>query len=349
MHYGTSFIIAFSITAILLFELKPLALRIGLVDQPNNERKHHKGKIPMIGGIAMFCGFMLALLTLDQPLTGLRTLIGGASILIIVGVLDDFHDLSAKIRFIAQIFVGLLMSINGEVILNDLGAIGLNTVPVELGYFLALPLTILAVIMAINAVNMVDGIDGLAGGLSLITISALSFISWKAGLEQMFSILVLLIATVLAFLRFNLRYLGQLRAKVFMGDAGSMFLGFVIVWFLISLSQGEQRAMPPVTVLWIFALPLLDTGTITIRRLLKGKSPFAADREHLHHLLLDTGLTVTKTLLIILGLAICFALIGLLGLYLGVQENIMFWAFIGIFTIYFFISQHYLAQKKLSN
>ena len=345
MHYGTSFIIAFSITAILLFELKPLALRIGLVDEPDNERKHHKGKIPMIGGIAMFCGFMLALLTLDQPLTGLRTLIGSAAILIIVGVLDDFHDLSTKIRFIAQIFVGILMSTNGGVILNDLGAIGFSAAPIELGY-LALPITILAVIMAINAVNMVDGIDGLAGGLSLITLTALSLISWKAGLEQALSILVLLIGTVLAFLRFNLRYLKQIRAKVFMGDAGSMFLGFMIVWFLISLSQGEQRAMTPVTVLWIFALPLLDTATITIRRLLQRKSPFAADREHLHHLLLDAGFTVTNTLLIMLGLATSFALIGIISLESGIQESIMFWTFMGIFTIYLFICQHHSSQHK---
>ena len=345
MHYGISFIIAFLITAILLFELKPLALRIGIVDEPNNERKHHQGKIPMIGGIAMFCGFMLALLTLNQPLTGLRSLIGGAAILIIVGVLDDFHDLSAKIRFLAQIFVGILMSTNGGVILNDFGAIGFSAAPIELGY-LALPLTILAVIMAINAVNMVDGIDGLAGGLSLITLSALSFISWKAGLEPTFSILLLLIATVLAFLRFNLPFFGQLRAKIFMGDAGSMFLGFMIVWFLISLSQGEQRAMTPVTVLWIFALPLLDTGSITIRRILKGKSPFAADREHLHHLLLDAGFTVTNTLLIMLGLATSFALIGLIGLYSGIQESIMFWTFMGIFTIYLFICYYYSSLKK---
>ena len=344
MHYGISFIIAFLITAILLFELKPLALRIGLVDQPN-ERKHHQGKIPMIGGIAMFCGFMLALLTLNQPLTGLRSLIGGAAILIIVGVLDDFHDLSAKIRFLAQIFVGFLMSTNGGVILNDFGAIGFSAASIELGY-LALPLTILAVIMAINAVNMVDGIDGLASGLSLITLSALSFISWKAGLEPTFSILLLLIATVLAFLRFNLPFFGQRRAKIFMGDAGSMFLGFMIVWFLISLSQGEQRAMTPVTVLWIFALPLLDTGSITIRRIIKGKSPFAADREHIHHLLLDAGFTVTKTLLIILAVATCFALIGLIGLYLGIQESIMFWTFMGIFTIYLFICQHHSSKHK---
>jgi undecaprenyl-phosphate alpha-N-acetylglucosaminyl 1-phosphatetransferase len=194
--------------------------------------------------------------------------------------------------------------------------------------------------MAINAINMVDGIDGLAGGLTLITLSTLALISWMAGLEYSLNILLLLIASVLAFLIFNLRYPGQPKAQVFMGDAGSMSLGFIVAWFLISLSQGEQRAMTPVTALWIFALPLLDTATTSIRRLLKGRSPFKADRAHFHHLLLDAGLTVTQTLLIILGSAIGLALIGLMGLYLGVSEAIMFLAFIGIFALEFVFCWH---------
>ncbi len=138
----TSLIIAFSVTAILLHELKPLALRIGLVDHPN-ARKQHKGKIPLIGGIAMFCGFMLALLILDQPLSGLRDLAAGASILMIIGILDDFHDLPHKTRFLAQILVAVLIIAEGGVILNDLGAIGWGPGDQELGY-LALIILFLA-------------------------------------------------------------------------------------------------------------------------------------------------------------------------------------------------------------
>lgn len=340
----TSLIIAFSITAILLHELKPLALRINLVDHPDDDRKHHEGKIPLIGGIAMFCGFMLALLFLEQSLSGLRSLIAGAAILMIVGILDDFHDLPPGTRIMAQMLVALMIIVEDGAVLYNLGTIGWTSGDLEIGIF-GWPLTILAVIMAINAINMVDGIDGLAGGLTLVTFSSLAFISWKGGLEEFLIVLLLLIATLLAFLRFNLRHPGQPKAKVFMGDAGSMFLGFIVVWFLINFSQGEQRSMTPVTALWIFALPLIDTGSTSIRRILKGRSPFAADRAHLHHLLLDAGLTVTQVILILVGSAICLALIGLMGLYLALPETMMFWTFIAIFALVFFLCRHLQALR----
>jgi len=339
----TSFAFTFFITTILLYQLRPIALRVGLVDHPDN-RKHHQGQIPLIGGIAIFGGFMLALLILQQPLSGLGSLMIGGSILIIIGILDDFYNIPPKTRLLIQVFVALLMIVEGRVIVNDLGAMGLGSTSFELGYF-AWPLTIAAIVMAINAVNMIDGIDGLAGGLTLVTLCALAFVAWMAGLEQTLNLLLLLAVAILAFLRLNLRYYKQHRALVFMGDAGSTFLGFVIVWFLISLSQGEQRAMTPVTALWVFALPLLDTGSITIRRLLKGRSPFAADREHLHHLLLDAGFTVTKTLLIMLSSAIVFAVIGIVGLYLSLSEILMFWAFIGLFVLYICCCWRYSQQK----
>ena len=319
-----SFIIAFFITVLILHKLRPLAKRIKLVD--NFAQK----SIPLIGGIAMFCGFMLALLTLVEPLSGLRTLLAGASILVIVGVLDDFHDLSVSIRFVAQITVALLIIIGGDIVIKDLGTIGL------FGLF-AEPLTILAILGAMNAVNMTDGIDGLAGGLTLITVSALAFISWQAGLDQSFNILLLLIAILLAFLIFNLPYFKKSGALVFMGDAGSMFLGFMIVWFLINLSQGEQHAMSPVTALWIFALPLFEITTTIIHRTLKGSSPCDKDRKHIHYILLDLGFTVQKTLLILFGTAILIAVCGLFGLYLGVSDTIMFWMFMGLFGLYFIL------------
>lgn len=334
----TNFIIAFLITAILLYELQPLAVRIGLVDCPN-ERKFHKGQIPLIGGISMFFGFILALFSLKE-VVGLEPLIASAAILMIVGILDDIHNLSVYIRFVAQIVAALFMIFGGNVILQNFGAIGLQGSEIELGYFTALIFTVLAVIMAINALNMCDGINGLAGGLTLITLSALAFIAWNANLFGSMNVLLLLIATIIAFLRFNLR------ALVFMGDAGSMFLGVVVVWFLISFSQGEVRAMTPATALWIFALPLLDTGSMTIRRLLQGHSPFKPDRGHLHHLLLDAGFNGIQTLFLILILAIALAVVGVVGLYFEVAEVIMFWGFMTLFLIYFCLVAWLSAKKS---
>lgn len=178
-----------------------------------------------------------------------------------------------------------------------------------------------------------------------VVLRVLVFISWKASLEQPLSILLLLIAVVLAFLRFNLCF-PHIPYRVFMGDAGSMFLGFMVAWFLISLSQSEQRVMTPVTALWILAVPLFDTGRLTIHRLIKGQSPFAADREHFHHLLLDAGLTKNQTLLIMLSFATGFAVIGILGLYLDISEALMFWGFIGLFVLLFFGIIFWQSQKS---
>ncbi len=330
----TSFIMAFFIVMLILHKLRPLARRIKLIDNT------YQKSIPLIGGIAMFCGFMLALLTLDMPLSGLRFLVAGATILVIVGILDDFHELSISIRFITQIMVALLITVGGGIVIKDLGIIGV------FGWF-AEPLTILAILGAINAVNMTDGIDGLAGGLTLITISALAFISWQANLYQSLNILLLLIICLLAFLIFNLPYRKKSGAMIFMGDAGSMFLGFMVVWFLINLSQGEEPAMSPVAVLWIFALPLFDMTTSIIFRTLKGSSPCARDRKHMHYILLGLGFTVQKTLFILLGTASLIAVSGLFGFYLGVSETIMFWMFMGLFGLYFILYLKLVAISRM--
>jgi len=329
MAYFTSFLISFSITVNLLFILQPLAIRIGLVDSPN-DRKHHQNPVPLIGGIAMFCGFLITALLIEQSLSGLRSLFAGAAILIIVGVLDDFRELSPKARFIAEIMAALLVSLGGGAILYDLGPIFMGTSDVELG-MLALPITVFSIVGVINALNMSDGIDGLAGGFVLIALFSLVLISSLTRLDQYqyFWLLLLLIAVVIAFLGFN-----KPKAVVFMGDAGSMFLGFMLAWFLINMSQGEQRTITPITALWILAVPLIDTVSIMIRRMLNGGSPFKADREHFHHFWLNKGFTVPQTLLILLSISAGFAFIGLMGLYFRCPENIMFWSFMSLFALY---------------
>ncbi|MDM8557663.1 MraY family glycosyltransferase [Candidatus Parabeggiatoa sp. HSG14] len=332
LYYLTSFLLAFSVTANLLFILQSLAIKIGLVDSPTN-RKHHQNKIPLIGGIAMFCGFLLTVLLVEQPLSGLRSLFAGAAILIIVGIFDDFRELSHRERFVAEMIAALLVSIGGGTVLYDFGAIGFSPNNVELGMF-ALPLTIFSIVGVINALNMSDGIDGLAGGLVLVALLTLALTTWLAGFNKELCLLLLLIAVVIGFLGFNMRFPWQPRALVFMGDAGSMFLGFMLAWFLIELSQGEQRVITPVTALWILALPLMDTVSIMVRRILNGRSPFKADREHLHYFLLEKGFTVFQTLSIMLGLAAVFALTGLIGLYGGISENVMFWGFVGLFVVH---------------
>ena len=217
--------------------------------------------------------------------------------------------------------------------LEDLGAIGFNAEIATLGMF-SVPLTVFAAVGVINAVNMSDGIDGLAGCVSLVALISLALVAYWGGAFERLPLLGMLIAVIGAFLCFNLR-LG--RASVFMGDAGSMFLGFALAWFLIDFSQGDDRLLPPAVALWIFAVPLIDTVAMMLRRTLRGRSPFAADREHFHHVLLLAGFSPKITLVIILTVSAACAAAGMAAWYLGVPEAVLFYAFLILFALYFWL------------
>lgn len=324
-------LIGFLVAALLLWCLQPVARHIGLVDHPGG-RKTHVHPTPLVGGIAMFVAFAFAILTLDSPLSGHRALFAGALVLVVVGVLDDLHELSARPRFAAQILAGLIMTLGAGVVLHDFGHLMLADQLLSLG-ILAIPLTVFASVGVINAVNMSDGIDGLAASLVLIAVGALLLLAWPSGQRDLIGLLVVLATVILAFLAFNLRLKG--RALVFMGDAGSMFLGFVLAWFLVRLSQGETRLFAPVTALWIFALPLIDTVVMMIRRIRLGRSPFAADREHFHHILLAAGFTPKQTVALMVLVALALAGIGLIGHFQGLPEHWMFWGFLVVAGLHY--------------
>lgn len=331
-----SYPLAFVATVVLLYVLKRLAPRIDLVDYPGGHRWHETAT-PLVGGLAMFLGFLFGVLTLDIPLAPLRSFFAAAALLIVVGVLDDLHELSSNLRFVPQVAAALLMVYWGGVSLHDLGALTFGA-PVYLGRW-AVPITVFAGVGVINALNMSDGMDGQAGGLTVVALAALALVAANAGNVPDAQLLILLAVLVAAFLLFNLRLL-RARALVFMGDAGSMFLGFALAWFLIKLSQGEQRAMTPVTALWLLALPLFDTVGIMLRRILQRRSPFLADREHFHHLLLAWGCSVNQALVVVLGAALACAAVGLGGLYLRLSEGVMFSGFLVVFGAYFLGTWH---------
>ena len=247
---------AFAATSILLWLLEPVARHIGLIDQPGG-RKIHPSPTPLIGGIAMSVGFAFSILWLDVPISEYRLLFAGALVLLVVGVLDDLHELSARMRFGAQIVAGLIMTQGAHVILHDLGYLLWPDHLVYLG-ILGMPLTVFAAVGVINAVNMSDGVDGLAASMVLVAVCALGLLAWSDGDTARVAVLILLAGVLVAFLTFNLRLHGP--ALAFMGDSGSMFLGFVLTWFLVQFSQGNDRLLAPVTALWIFALPIMRHG-----------------------------------------------------------------------------------------
>jgi UDP-GlcNAc:undecaprenyl-phosphate GlcNAc-1-phosphate transferase len=186
-----------------------------------------------------------------------------------------------------------------------------------------------------NALNFSDGIDGMAGSLSLVTFFSIALLAFIAGASQSLQLALIFSAILVPFLFMNLCIGLRKTSRIFMGDAGSFFLGLGIAWLLVELSQGEQRAFAPVTALWLFSVPLIDTVSIMLRRILKGQSPFKPDCEHLHHFFLRIGYSDRAALAIIVVISSMMASIGILLELNGVTEWKIFSLFIGVFLIYF--------------
>ncbi|MCK4586149.1 MAG: UDP-N-acetylglucosamine--undecaprenyl-phosphate N-acetylglucosaminephosphotransferase [Gammaproteobacteria bacterium] len=317
--------------------LYPFAVKIRLVDSPN-ERKLHAGEIPLIGGLAMFASFVITLLISVPDLNQVRGILIASTILIIVGVLDDHHDISVRLRLVLQIVAVLVMTSFSNVVVNDLGHLfGMGIFQLA-GW--AIPFTVVAAVGSMNAMNMIDGVDGLAGSTSLICFLAVLFLYSLAG---DIALKPLLFAAVL--IPFILNNLSSSR-KVFMGDSGSMFLGFGIAWVLLEASQGKDAVMAPVTALWVFAIPLIDMWAIMLRRVMKGQSPFMADRDHLHHIFLRAGFSYRATLNIMSLIAVLFACVGIFGHVYQVPEWLMFAGFMVILTTYIWGIRHVWAVLK---
>ncbi len=332
MKILASYVLALLVCCGLLHLLRPMAMRIGLVDEPGG-RKPHEGSVPLIGGVAMFCGFALAALTLDMGLMAYRSFFAAAAILVVVGILDDMHELSSRARFGAQILAAVLMAYWGGVVLGDLGGLAGGGDPFLLSGW-EIVFTVFCTVGVINALNMSDGVDGLAGGLSLVALLGLAYVADSAGLASERTLLLMLVVVVMGFLLFNMRLPWRHRALVFMGDAGSMFLGFAISWFLIAMSQGSDRAMAPVAALWLLMVPLFDTVWLILWRFSQGRSPTTSDVGHLHHVLQMTGMSATASVWLMLVIAALGATAGIAALESGVAESTMFYLFLGLFAAY---------------
>lgn len=321
----------FVLTLIAIFILIPLAHKIGLVDKPHG-RKQHVGSIPLIGGISIFTGVAatLAIFGLPQDSHWYYLLCGGS--IVLLGVFDDFLDLSVKLRLCAQLLIGAVMIYGLGLYLADLGNLfGLGSV--KLGY-IGIPVTLIAVIAAINAFNMIDGIDGLAGMLSGVSFVSLTLMMGIGGQLEHAVLPMVLVFALIPYLLFNLDLIGKGKGKIFMGDAGSMLIGLSVIWLLIIGSQSDSASFRPVTALWVIAVPLMDMVAIMIRRIRKGQSPFMADREHLHHIFLRLGLTSRQSLVIITSLSCMLATIGIVGEYLVVPDLVMLVLFLLMFSLY---------------
>jgi UDP-GlcNAc:undecaprenyl-phosphate/decaprenyl-phosphate GlcNAc-1-phosphate transferase len=340
-------LVAFFSTIVFILLFRKHAERLGLVDVPGG-RKNHEGAVPVIGGIAILVSFIFSSFACGQPLDSFHSFFVNLLLLTVVGTLDDLHDLSARTRFFAQIVAALLMTSWGGVFIDDLGNLfGNGTVHL---HNWAIPFTVFCVLGVINAFNMIDGVDGLAGGLVFIALVLFGSTALLAGLTIHATLIFLLASAVLGFLVFNMRSPWRSKAAVFMGDAGSMMLGYALARFAVDLTDSDSRALTPITAVWILAIPLMDTVNTMVRRMLKGRSPFSADREHLHHIFLRAGYSVSRTVVMILSVSLLLGLIGLAGWHYGVPEYMMFYAFLLLFALYSFAMSHaWKVMKAIKN
>jgi UDP-GlcNAc:undecaprenyl-phosphate/decaprenyl-phosphate GlcNAc-1-phosphate transferase len=296
-------LIATCTSAVAIVAMRRFAVLLGLVDRPD-QRKLHDGDVPLVGGLAIFIGVLAGTIFYGQFQQFETTLLETAAVLVLLGALDDRFDLSVRDRLLIQTIVILTVIANTGVYIHTLGRIFGQEVTFG---WLGVPLTVVAVIGLVNAFNMMDGIDGLAGGLALVSVAAIVLFATPTPLHGVIVLLALLAAALLPYLVANLGYMG---GKIFLGDAGSMLIGYLLAWTLIRMSQIPQTHLSPVDVLWCVALPVFDTIAVMYRRMRQGKSPFKPDRGHIHHILLGAGLGPRATLAALIALAATFALIG---------------------------------------
>lgn len=322
-------LVAFCASLLLHAVLRRAAHRYGLVDRPC-ARKTHLGEIPVVGGVAVGGAFLTTAFIYNPDSEIFLPFVVACVVILLTGLFDDLKDFSARSKFIGQLIAATLMVSWADLVLLDLGNLW-GAGDVVLGTW-AIPFTLFCVIGIMNAMNMIDGLDGLAGGLAII---AAGWLALAAGIGDPLHdayLLAILMGALAAFLWFNLRRPGQAHARVFLGDAGSLFLGFVLVWFTVDISQNPPRSFYAISAVWILGVPVMDTVYVMLRRLIRGQNPFHADRRHVHHTLIFVGLTPGQACGVLLGLSMIFGAVGYFGWFYGVPEYLLTYGFLATFA-----------------
>ena len=285
--------------------VKHLAMRVGAMDVPKDNRRMHSIPIPRMGGLAIFIGFLLSVLVFSQGLDrDFRSILLGAIVIVILGVFDDKYALGAKLKLVVQLIAAAIVVFYGNVridrITNPFGSSLYSYW--DLG-ILAYPITIIWIVAITNAVNFIDGLDGLACGVSCISSLNLLVIALLVSDTKVAIIMAALTGACLGFVPYNFN-----PAKIFMGDTGSTFLGFMLATVSIQGLFKAYAAISFIVPFLLLGLPIFDICFAVIRRIASGKSPMEADRGHFHHRLIDMGFSQKQSV------AIAYVLTGILGL-----------------------------------
>ena len=278
--------------------IKKVASHVGAMDIPN-ERKIHTKPMPRLGGLGIYMGFLLGYILFGEMSIRMNSILIGSFIIVLTGIFDDIKPIPAKIKFLFQIIAASVVAFYGQILLRDLSAFGLY---INFG-ILSYPITVLFIVGIINCINLIDGLDGLAAGLASIYFMTIGIVivGWLHTFGLDATITFIMLGATLGFLCHNFN-----PAKIFMGDSGSMFLGYIIA--VIALLGFKNVTMTTLLLpLCLLAIPVMDTLFAIIRRLVNKKPIDAPDKEHLHHQLLNLHLSHRNTVLVIYAADILFA------------------------------------------
>lgn len=309
LEFSTHGMLALLLALLFIPFIKKIAIKINLVDKPNH-RKVHTNSVPLIGGISIAVTVLIVLIISGNQLSFLKEylpILSSGFVLLIIGIIDDKTDMSAKHKLVIQLLLAFIIALSGTRITTFYGFLGVYDIATWAQYLL----TIIIITGVVNAFNLMDGVDGLVGGLSLLgftmfLVSSIFYNDYFLG-----KVSVIFIGAIIGFLKFNLS-----KKKIFMGDAGSLFLGFILVTFGIHFMEKQHStnnygyAYGFLILVAFFSIPVLDSIRVYVGRIKQGNSPFKADKSHLHHLLLTAGLTHKKISLFVVLFCMILFFIG---------------------------------------
>ena len=351
-----AFITGAAITAIVIPLIIAFCRRYGYYDQPNQRKVHHAA-VPRLGGLAflpaMAMGALVTLLTFysrttvppEFQITSVL-MVFGASIVYLMGILDDLLDLSANLKFMILAVGSAMLPVCNLLLDNLYGFFGLYELPLWLSY----PLTVLVIMTIVNAVNLIDGIDGLASGFSIICLAVLVYLFMDLRVIVFMILSAALLGSVLTFFGFNV--FGKVgRLKIFMGDAGSLILGYVLSYLAIKYMMLTEKdiytEICPILIPYsLFIVPVFDLIRVALTRVLSGEPMFQADQRHVHHVLMRCGLTMHQSLWVILGMIVAFILGNLMLDEMQVPLTIIFFIDVTLYMLFFVIAFSIVHRKE---
>lgn len=329
------FLTSLMTAVVMVPSVSKLAIRIGGIDKPD-ERKVHCTETPRLGGIAIFCAFLFSVLFFIDIDRQIKAFLAGAVVIFLTGLVDDLNGLRPRNKLIGETLAATVAILSGGISMTTLGnPLGLSEI--QLGIF-AIPFTIFAVVGVMNAINLIDGLDGLAGGTSAVACLAFGVLAWNTGNSSLLALAVALLGAIVGFLRYN-----TYPAKIFMGDSGSLFLGYCMAFFSVMLMNKSGGAVSPVAPLMILGVPILDTLVVMAGRKFNGKSISSPDKTHIHHRLLDLGFGHRFSVLLVYVLSYFLATSALLlhGRSDSIQAIVL-----ALFCIVLYFGLHFLGNSE---